>query len=84
MEPIAIISSKQSADNDDASTHRKSELCEILDISILATGVVQPQNRLEIKPPIAGRIERVLVEEGETVKRGQILAWMSSRKSCYA
>lgn len=63
--------------NDDALRTEKVALRD-LDISILATGVVQPQNRLEIKPPIAGRIERVLVEEGETVKRGQILAWMSS------
>lgn len=47
-------------------------------ISVTATGTVQPQNRLEIKPPISGRVETVLVQEGETVKRGQILAWMSS------
>jgi macrolide-specific efflux system membrane fusion protein len=46
--------------------------------SILATGIVQPQNRVEIKPPIAGRIEDVLVREGATVKKGAILAWMSS------
>ncbi len=49
-----------------------------LKITILSTGVVAPQNRLEIKPPIPGRIERVLVQEGERVKKGQILAWMSS------
>lgn len=47
-------------------------------VTILATGTVQPENRLEIKPPIAGRIERVLVQEGDTVYKGQILAWMSS------
>lgn len=47
-------------------------------VTILATGTVQPENRLEIKPPVAGRIERVLVEEGVKVKKGQILAWMSS------
>jgi macrolide-specific efflux system membrane fusion protein len=46
--------------------------------TVLATGVVEPQNRVEIKPPIAGRIEDVLVREGETVRKGQILAWMSS------
>jgi macrolide-specific efflux system membrane fusion protein len=40
--------------------------------------VVQPQNRLEIKPPISGRIEEVKVLEGEKVKIGQTLAWMSS------
>ncbi|OGC04913.1 hypothetical protein A2276_03035 [candidate division WOR-1 bacterium RIFOXYA12_FULL_43_27] len=45
---------------------------------ISATGIVEPHNRLEIKPSVAGRIESVLVEEGEKVKKGQILAWMSS------
>lgn len=47
-------------------------------ISIQATGTVQPENRLEIKPPIAGRVEKVLVDEGQEVRKGQILAWMSS------
>lgn len=47
-------------------------------VSILSTGVVQPENRLEIKPPIAGRVETVLVDEGKRVKKGQVLAWMSS------
>ncbi len=43
-----------------------------------ASGTVQPQNRLEIKAPIAGRMDEVLVDEGQDVKKGQILAWMSS------
>jgi len=46
--------------------------------SITSTATVQPQNRLEIKPPINGRIEEILVKEGEKVTTGQILAWMSS------
>ena len=45
---------------------------------ISTTGTVQPQNRLEIKPPISGRIKEIKVLEGEKVKIGQILAWMSS------
>jgi len=45
---------------------------------ISTTGVVEPQNRLEIKPPISGRIEEILVREGEKVKVGDVLAWMSS------
>jgi macrolide-specific efflux system membrane fusion protein len=49
-----------------------------LEITILSTGVVQPRNRLEIKPPIAGRAEEVLVKEGQHVTKGRILAWMSS------
>jgi membrane fusion protein, macrolide-specific efflux system len=47
-------------------------------VTIESTGVVRPQNRLEIKPPVAGRIEDVLVHEGDDVKAGQIVAWMSS------
>jgi macrolide-specific efflux system membrane fusion protein len=45
---------------------------------IPSTGMVEPRNRLEIKPPIAGRVDQVLVQEGQKVKKGQILAWMSS------
>lgn len=49
-----------------------------IEIFISTTGTVLPKNRLEIKPPVNGRIESMLVKEGEQVKVGQILAWMSS------
>jgi macrolide-specific efflux system membrane fusion protein len=42
------------------------------------TGTVEPRNRLEIKPPVAGRIDTIYVEEGDVVKKGKILAMMSS------
>ena len=45
---------------------------------ISTTGAVLPKNRLEIKPPVNGRVEEVLVQEGEKIKAGQTLAWMSS------
>lgn len=45
---------------------------------ITSTATVQPQNRLEIKPPINGRLDEILVKEGDHVKTGQTLAWMSS------
>ncbi len=45
---------------------------------ISTTGTVLPKNRLEVKPPVNGRVESILVQEGESVKTGQILAWMSS------
>lgn len=49
-----------------------------LDVTILSTGTVAPKNRLDIKAPIPGRAEQVLVDEGYKVTKGQILAWMSS------
>jgi macrolide-specific efflux system membrane fusion protein len=45
---------------------------------INSTAIVQPDTRLEIKPPINGRIDKILVKEGDMVKEGQILTWMSS------
>ncbi len=45
---------------------------------ISTTGTILPKNRLEIKPPVGGRIESILVKEGQIVKSGDILAWMSS------
>lgn len=47
-------------------------------LSVQASATVSPQNRLEIKPPIAGRIDEVLIKEGQEVKKGTILAWISS------
>jgi len=48
------------------------------EVRILSTGVVQPENRLEIKSPVAGRVEEILVKEGQRVRRGQVLVRMSS------
>jgi macrolide-specific efflux system membrane fusion protein len=45
---------------------------------INATGIVQPRNRLEIKPTISGRIEKIFFKEGDKIKSGQVLALMSS------
>ncbi|MDD5129461.1 MAG: HlyD family efflux transporter periplasmic adaptor subunit [Candidatus Omnitrophica bacterium] len=45
---------------------------------ISTTGTVLPKNRLEVRPPVGGRIESILVKEGQRVKAGQMLAWMSS------
>jgi len=49
-----------------------------IEVTVQSTGIVQPRNRLEVKPPLAGRAEAVLVQEGQTVNKGQILLWMSS------
>lgn len=46
--------------------------------TVLATGTLEPQIRLELSSPTAGRVEEVLVKEGDTVTRGQIVAWVSS------
>ncbi len=47
-------------------------------VTISSTGTVLPKNRLEIKPPVNGRIEKILVQEGDKIRTGENLAIMSS------
>jgi len=74
---IFVFIKKKGAENKFTTSEIKPFVADI-QIAVSTTGVVEPQNRLEMKPPINGRIEEMLVREGEKIKRGQILAWMSS------
>ncbi|MFC1751773.1 efflux RND transporter periplasmic adaptor subunit [Thermoproteota archaeon] len=47
-------------------------------IAVSTTGIVEPQNRIEVKPSISGRIESILVQEGDIIQAGNIVAYMSS------
>lgn len=76
--PLGAYYYRLAADEDQQAYRQVSVIRGDLALTILSTGVVQPKNRLEIKPPIAGRAEQVLVREGESVNKGQIMAWMSS------
>jgi len=48
-----------------------------LSVAVSTPGEVSPQNRIELKPPLAGRIEQILVREGDWVKKSQVLAYIS-------
>jgi len=50
----------------------------VIENIISTTGTVLPKNRLEVKPPVNGRVDEILIKEGEKVKVGQTMAWMSS------
>lgn len=45
---------------------------------VSTTATIKPQNRLEIKSPVGGRIDEILVREGDFVKKGQVLVLVSS------
>jgi macrolide-specific efflux system membrane fusion protein len=47
-------------------------------VDLRESGVVEPEHKLEITPPIPGRIDQILVANGTYVKQGQVLAVMSS------
>ena len=50
--------------------------------TIATTETVLPKNRLEVKPPVSGRLDEILVREGEKVGAGQVIAWKIGRASC--
>lgn len=72
-----IMRSKGGASKGEITTEITPTIGSIQNL-VSTTGTVLPQNRLELKPPIPGRVEKILVQEGDKVKTGQTLAWMSS------
>ena len=46
--------------------------------TIPASATITPLNMVEVVPTINGRIDKILVQEGDSVKAGQLLARMSS------
>ena len=51
-----------------------ADVKEVID----TTGEVSALNRVEIKPSVSGRVDRLLVNEGDSVRKGQVLAYLSS------
>lgn len=72
-----IMRSKGGASKGETTTEVTPAIGSIQSL-VSTTGTVLPQNRLELKPPINGRVEKILVREGDKIKTGQTLAWMSS------
>lgn len=49
--------------------------------AVYATGTVEAENWARIPPVVAGRIAEVLVQEGEKVRAGQVLARLDDRQA---
>jgi HlyD family secretion protein len=49
---------------------------QTLPIEISANGTVQPERSINVSPKNSGILNRLLVKEGDTVKQGQIIAYM--------
>lgn len=62
---------------DDTFTYTKVDRGPIR-VTLRESAIIQPEHRLNVTPPIPGRIDSVNVENGAAVKQGQVLAWISS------
>jgi HlyD family secretion protein len=47
-----------------------------LSVSISANGTVEPERSINLSPKTAGYLEQLLVNEGDRVRKGQIIAYM--------
>jgi len=47
-----------------------------VDLKINATGVIKPYNEVKISPKVTGLLSKLLVKQGQIVKKGQLLALM--------
>ncbi len=47
-------------------------------IAFPATATIEPKIKVDIKPAVSGRIDRVKIEEGQYVRKGDVMALMSS------
>ena len=72
-----VVRLRQSGSSNE-TTKEISPVIGSLQTIISTTGTVLPKNRLQIKPTVNGRIDKIMVQEGDKVKTGDILAWMSS------
>ena len=41
---------------------------------VVATGKLNPEDEIELKPQVSGIIDKILVEEGDIVRRGDLIA----------
>ncbi len=71
---LKIFTSDKKRENFIIKEVKKGEIKVVINVN----GTVMPQNRLVIKPAVAGRVEKILVKEGDFVKKGDILLYMSS------
>lgn len=74
---MAILQ-KQKQNRENGRWHEARVTLEDMAEYVESTGAVAPENRIDITPSTSGRIEKLMVEEGTKVKRGQVLAEMSS------
>ncbi len=70
---VVLIAAKRGGTKIDASKLGKVERGDLAK-SVVATGKIEPIAKVEVKSKASGIVEKLLVDYGDTVKKGQVLA----------
>lgn len=49
-----------------------------IDFKVSCTGVIKPYNSVKISPKFTGLLQKLMVQQGDFVKKGQVIAYMDS------
>jgi macrolide-specific efflux system membrane fusion protein len=74
-----VLKHKKGSKASSAQTHVVVVEKGNIEVKVLATGTIEPFTRVEVRSPQSGRVESVIVEEGDWVGKGQTLAWISGQ-----
>ncbi|MBU1023058.1 biotin/lipoyl-binding protein, partial [bacterium] len=55
-----------------------------INISVKATGNLEPWEKIDLRPEASGKVMKLLVEEGDIVKEGQVVAILDQTSQEYA
>ncbi|HKI83163.1 MAG TPA: biotin/lipoyl-binding protein, partial [Candidatus Krumholzibacteria bacterium] len=74
-------------DSDDEEKPEKAVSVNVCDafrgelvVPIVAEGTIRARHTAELRFELSGKIDRILVEEGQTVRKGQLLAELDGRE----
>jgi RND family efflux transporter MFP subunit len=74
----AVVAAKSRSNGEEKPKESPFRLGKVatadLQVSVREVGVVDPVNKVEVKSTVSGRVVALAVREGDTVKRGQLLA----------
>jgi HlyD family secretion protein len=75
---VAFLATRNAAPRSTTSELTVPVKAQQLTVRITASGTIRPVRTVNLSPKAAGRLERLLVEQGDQVKQGQVIAQMEN------
>ncbi len=75
----AVVLSRAAAPKDDFGRYTAEVKSEDVTLRVVGSGAIQPVKTVNVSPKSAGRVMELLVDQGDRVTQGQLLARMDSQ-----